>query len=85
MENSKPLAGVKVVELATFIAGPCCARFLALASNTREETDAYSDRLPDGVSLLGMYSYGEYCPVKGNKTGESHNFFHNFTFTIMAI
>lgn len=29
MKNSMPLAGVKVVELATFIAGPCCARFLA--------------------------------------------------------
>ncbi|WP_287474234.1 CaiB/BaiF CoA transferase family protein [Agathobacter sp.] len=28
-EMTKPLAGVKVVELATFIAGPCCARFLA--------------------------------------------------------
>ena len=25
----RPLEGVKVLELATFIAGPCCARFLA--------------------------------------------------------
>ena len=25
----RPLEGVKVVELATFIAGPCCARYLA--------------------------------------------------------
>ena len=29
MKNTMPLAGVCVVELATFIAGPCCARFLA--------------------------------------------------------
>lgn len=29
MSLSRPLEGVKVVELATFIAGPCCARFLA--------------------------------------------------------
>jgi len=30
METRKrPLEGVKVVELATFIAGPCCARYLA--------------------------------------------------------
>jgi len=28
-EMKRPLDGVKVVELATFIAGPCCARFLA--------------------------------------------------------
>ena len=29
MSQPRPLEGVKVVELATFIAGPCCARFLA--------------------------------------------------------
>ena len=29
MSNPKPLEGVKVVELATFIAAPCCCRFLA--------------------------------------------------------
>lgn len=27
--NERPLTGVKVVELATFIAAPCCARYLA--------------------------------------------------------
>ncbi len=27
--DRRPLEGVKVVELATFIAGPCCARYLA--------------------------------------------------------
>ncbi|MBO6210120.1 MAG: FIST C-terminal domain-containing protein [Schwartzia sp.] len=69
----------------TLLCHSCCARFLALASDTREETDAYSGRLPEDISLLGMYAYGEYCPVKGNKTGEYYNLFHNFTFTIMAI
>ncbi len=28
-EMNRPLEGVKVLELATFIAGPCCARYLA--------------------------------------------------------
>ena len=28
-ERKRPLSGIKVVELATFIAGPCCARYLA--------------------------------------------------------
>ena len=27
--NTRPLTGVRVVELATFIAAPCCARYLA--------------------------------------------------------
>lgn len=29
MANSRPLEGIKVVELATFIAAPCCTRYLA--------------------------------------------------------
>ena len=37
------------------------------------------------MAFRGMYAYGEYCPVKGNKTGEYYNLFHNFTFTIMAM
>ena len=69
----------------TMLCHSCCARFLALASDTREETDAYSGRLPDDMAFLGMYAYGEYCPVKGNKTGENYNLFHNFTFSIMVI
>ena len=27
--TKRPLEGIKVVELATFIAAPCCARYLA--------------------------------------------------------
>ena len=69
----------------TLLCNSCCARFLALASNTKEETDAYIGRLPEDISLLGIYAYGEYCPEKGNKTGTNYNLFHNFTFTIVAI
>lgn len=29
MKRKRPLSGIKVVELATFIAAPCCCRFLA--------------------------------------------------------
>ena len=34
---SRPLEGVKVVELATFIAAPCTARFLAELGEAGEE------------------------------------------------
>ena len=69
----------------TLLCTSCCARFLALASNINAEVEAYTGRVPEGVSLAGLYSYGEYCPVRGNKTGEYYNMFHNFTFTILAI
>ncbi len=69
----------------TLLCSSCAARFLAMASNTSAEAEAYQGRLPNGISLLGMYGNGEFCPVRGEKTGKNHNFFHNFTFTIMAI
>lgn len=68
----------------TLICTSCVARFLALANNTSAEAETYKDLLPEDVSLLGMYAYGEYCPVKGSRTGRDFNMFHNFTFTILA-
>ena len=63
----------------------CGARFLALASNTSAEAETYMGRLPEGVSLMGLYAYGEYCPTAGSKNGRMYNMFHNFTFTILAL
>ena len=72
-------------EYHTLLCGSCIARFMALAGNASEEAAAFVGRLPSDISLLGFYTYGEYCPVKGNKTGREYNLFHNFTFTLMAI
>ncbi len=72
-------------EYHTILCTSCCARFLAMASNTSAEADAYAKSLPEGMSLMGMYGYGEYCPVRGIKTGVEYNMFHNFTFTILAM
>ncbi len=69
----------------TLLCTSCVARFLALASNTAAEAETYKDRLPDGVQLMGLYAYGEYCPVRSDKSGREYNMFHNFTFTILAI
>ena len=69
----------------TLLCNSCCARFLALASNTSAEAETYAGRLSEEAALMGIYAYGEYCPVKGNKTGKEYNMFHNFTFTIMAL
>ena len=81
----KILCEIKEHGYKTLLCTSCCARFLALASNINAEVEAYTGRVPEGVSLAGMYSYGEYCPVRGNKTGELYNMFHNFTFAILAI
>ena len=69
----------------TLLCMTCCARFLAMASNTDAELNACRERLPSGMSFLGMYGNGEFCPIRGNKTGEYHNLFHNFTFAMVAL
>ncbi|MBQ7261666.1 MAG: FIST C-terminal domain-containing protein [Lachnospiraceae bacterium] len=71
-------------ECHTLLCNSCLARFLALASNTTAEAEAYTGSLPEGVSLMGMYADGEICPVKGDISGLYYNMFHNFTFTILA-
>lgn len=72
-------------EYKTILATTCAARFLALASNIKAESDVCGSMKPAGCSFLGLYAYGEFCPVKGKDTGEDYNMFHNFTFTILAI
>ena len=78
-------SGRSKLNLRTLLCYSCAARFLALASNTSAEAEACQARVPEGISMLGMYGNGEFCPLPGNKTGKLHNFFHNFTFTIMAV
>ena len=72
-------------EYHTMLCTTCCARFLALGGNVTAETDSFKGIIPPSVSLMGMYSNGEYCPVTGNVTGREYNMFHNFTFTILAL
>lgn len=66
----------------TILCCSCAARYLALGNNGIAEAESYQGRLPEGVSLMGMYSYGEFCPV-----GEEAwcNVFHNSTFTILCM
>ncbi len=72
-------------QYTTLLCMSCCARFLAMASNTDAEMDACRGRLPGGMSFLGMYGNGEFCPSRGSRTGEYHNLFHNFTFAMVAL
>ncbi|MBE7007576.1 MAG: hypothetical protein E7422_00240 [Ruminococcaceae bacterium] len=72
-------------ECSTLLVTSCAARFLALMNDPAAEAQAYLGRLPEGVSLMGLYALGECCPVRGEKTGKEYNMFHNFTFTILAL
>ena len=58
---------------------------LCLAALVSVEAQTYLGRLPEGVSLMGFYAYGECCPTRGERTGREYNMYHNFTFTILAM
>lgn len=72
-------------QYSTLLCTSCCARYVALGANSSSEPASFQNRLPEGTNLAGMYAYGEFCPVKGSKTGKEYNMFHNFTFTILAL
>ncbi|MCR5399276.1 MAG: FIST C-terminal domain-containing protein [Lachnospiraceae bacterium] len=73
--------GTEGKDCGTLICNSCTARFLVLGNNGVLEAETYQGRIPEGVSLMGMYSYGEFCPVGDDKWC---NLFHNSTFTILC-
>ena len=66
----------------TILCCSCAARFLTLGNSGTAEAESYKDILSEDISLMGMYSYGEYCPMGEEKWC---NVFHNSTFTILCI
>ncbi|MBE7002701.1 MAG: hypothetical protein E7425_00240 [Ruminococcaceae bacterium] len=72
-------------EHSVLLCTSCGARYLALMNAPASEAETYKGRLPEGLSLVGFYAYGECCPVQGTKTDKEYNMFHNFTFTILAL
>ena len=69
-------------DCTTILCSSCAGRFLALGNSGKAEAESYEGILPEHISLMGMYSFGEYCPM-----GEENwsNVFHNSTFTILCI
>ncbi len=72
-------------DCSTFLCNSCSARYLALINDPSVEAQTYLGRLPESVSLMGFYAYGECCPTRGERTGREYNMYHNFTFTILAM
>ena len=72
-------------EYSTVICSSCISRYLALSNQIEKEAEGWTKKLPEGMSFMGMYSYGEVCPVRSDRTGKGYNVFHNITFTMMAI
>lgn len=69
----------------TIICTSCTGRYINLVGDKTIEGNAYKDILPEDINLVGMYSFGEMCPKKSQATGKYYNFFHNETFTILAL
>ena len=60
----------------------CASRYMALGKNVMIEAETVK-KLSGKASLMGMYSYGEFCPVGEGE--ERDNVFHNSTFTVLYL
>ena len=83
-ESIKEMLNEPDYEYSTFLCTTCAARFLALASDVEVEGKTCIDILPKDMDFMGIYAFGEFCPVKGQSSDKTYNMFHNFTFTIAA-
>ena len=69
---------------STILCTSCAAREMALAGAMSDEGDALLKVLPGTLTLSGMYSFGEICPVAG-QSGKEYNMFHNTAFTVLVM
>lgn len=70
---------------STIICISCVARYCLMIADKNAEARSYEGSIPGGMNLMGFYSFGEFCPVKGKKTGKQYNAYNNETFSILAI
>ncbi len=50
----------------------CAGRIASLGSRTKEEVQLLRDQLGEDIPLIGFYSSGELCPLKGHRTTQTH-------------
>ena len=72
-------------QYSMILCSSCSARYCMIVADKNIEGRAYVGRLPDGVTLQGVYSYGEFSPVKGSIPGSFYNILNNETLAILAI
>ena len=80
----KQIAANPDYKYTTILCTSCAGRFLNLSTEPEAEGSMCQEMLPEGVSLCGMYSFGEICPTQA-PSGKSYNLFHNKTFTLVAL
>lgn len=80
----KQIAANPDYKYTTILCTSCAGRFLNLATEPEAEGNMCQEMLPEGVSLCGMYSFGEICPTQ-TPSGRSYNLFHNKTFTLLVL
>ena len=69
----------------TVICTSCASRYLVMSNQITDVASGYVPELPQDAGFLGLYSYGEFCPVSTSDSTQEYNMFHNFTYVLMAL
>lgn len=67
----------------TVLCTSCLTRYMALGPRKLEEISRYWREKRGAVSILGMYSAGEYFPQNFHDEGTVYNVFHNSAMTML--
>ena len=70
-------------EYSTVLVATCSLRNMFLADMRETEGDLIRDMLPEGLTVSGLYAFGEIAPTSV-RDGKAVNRFHNATFTVCA-
>ncbi len=79
-EDAAEVAGADVTRDGLAIAISCVGRRLMLGEAAEEEVEATLERLPEGSTQVGFYSYGELAPFASGACD-----LHNQTMTLLVI
>lgn len=63
----------------------CASRLMTFTNDVMDEAKGYANIIPHDIRFSGMYSFGEFCPMEAQNSNNSHNCFHNTTFTFIVL
>lgn len=70
---------------STLLLTSCASRIMTFVNDIAEEANSYVEIIPPTMTMSGFYSFGEFCPEKGNVSGKMHNIFQNTTFCVLMM
>ena len=84
-ESLRKVLGTADYTYSSVLVTSCASRLMSYSREISRETTEYVSLIPEGISMCGFYSFGEFCPAESLNTHKNINSFHNATFTMLVM